>query len=97
MNTEWPYTREFYYSRGRKDRLEGRRYRPGQHDGWQGRAYKDGWAQALTLEKLAESPCPVRQGLGGHAGGLVGRLPHPQRLGLQPKESHNEDRLCRTL
>jgi hypothetical protein len=42
----YPYTREFYYNRGRKDRLEGRKYRPGQYDGWQGRAYKDGWEQA---------------------------------------------------
>ena len=48
----YPYTREFYYNRGRTDRLEGRKYRPGQYDGWQGRAYKDGWEQALTLEKL---------------------------------------------
>jgi hypothetical protein len=51
----YPYTRESYYNRGRKDRLEGRKYRAGQYQGWQGRAYKDGWAQALTLEKLAEN------------------------------------------
>ena len=38
-----------------EDRLEGRKYRPGQYDGWQGRAYKDGWEQALTLEKLARN------------------------------------------
>jgi hypothetical protein len=55
MSTEWPYTREFYYNRGCKDRLEGRKYRTGQYDGWQDRAYKDGWTQALTLEKLAEN------------------------------------------
>ena len=54
MSTGWPYTREFYYNRGREDRLEGRKYRVGQYDGWQGSAYKNGWEQALTLEKLDE-------------------------------------------
>jgi hypothetical protein len=54
MSTGWPYTREFYYNRGREDRLEGRKYRVGQYDGWQGSAYKNGWEQALTLEKLSE-------------------------------------------
>ena len=55
----YPYTREFYYNRGRKDRLEGRKYRPGQCDGWQGRAYKDGWEQALTLEKWPKMGSPM--------------------------------------
>ena len=56
----YPYTRDFYYNRGRKDRLEGRKYVSGQYDGWQGRAYKDGWAQALTLEKLDEDQAQRR-------------------------------------
>ena len=37
--SEWRYTPEFYDNRRRKDRLEGRKYVPGQHDGRQGRGY----------------------------------------------------------